>query len=220
MAEKQYADYASLPRATLGLTTNVWYANDPRHLLFTLARYKFVAKMLAGKNHVLEIGCGDGFCTRLVQQTVEHVTAIDFDPAFIRDVVQRMSPDWPLDMFVRDILTGPCSPWEGGRFDAAYSLDVLEHIAPDDEPLFMRNVCASLVDGGVLIIGMPSTESQAYASEGSKAGHINCHTGPELAALMREYFENVFSFSMNDEVVHTGYAPMAQYLFAIGVGKR
>ena len=27
-----------------------------------------------------------------------------------------------------------------------------------------------------------------------------------------------FNFSMNDEVVHTGYAPMAHYIFCIGVG--
>jgi hypothetical protein len=27
-------------------------------------------------------------------------------------------------------------------------------------------------------------------------------------------------FSMNDEVVHTGFQPMAHYLFAIGAGTR
>ncbi|MFN7264275.1 MAG: hypothetical protein ACK5T5_05005, partial [Phenylobacterium sp.] len=63
-------------------------------------------------------------------------------------------------------------------------------------------------------------ESQVYASEISKAGHVNCKTGEDLRAFMLKFFSNVFLFSMNDEVVHTGYAPMAHYLFAIGCGKR
>ena len=33
---------------------------------------------------------------------------------------------------------------------------------------------------------------------------------------MLQYFENVFMFSMNDEVLHTGFAPMGHYLFALG----
>jgi hypothetical protein len=37
--------------------------------------------------------------------------------------------------------------------------------------------------------------------------------------LMMEYFENVFMFSMNDEVVHTRFQPIAQYLFALCAGK-
>jgi len=37
---------------------------------------------------------------------------------------------------------------------------------------------------------------------------------------MAEFFHNVFIFSMNDEVVHTGFHKMANYVFAIGAGKR
>lgn len=33
-------------------------------------------------------------------------------------------------------------------------------------------------------------------------------------------FRDVFLFSMNDEVVHTGFTPMAHYLFAIGSGRK
>ncbi len=67
------------------------------------------------------------------------------------------------------------------------------------------------------MIGTPSLELQAYASPPSKAGHINCKTGNQLKALLEKYFEHVFIFSMNDEVVHTGFSPMAHYLFALCV---
>ena len=32
---------------------------------------------------------------------------------------------------------------------------------------------------------------------------------------MRRHFNNVYLFSMNDEVLHTGYKPMSHYLFAL-----
>jgi hypothetical protein len=69
----------------LDLRSNQSWHDDPRHLLFRLSRYKFVAKMLTGKESVLEIGCGDAFGTRLVQQEVKRITASDFDPVFIKD---------------------------------------------------------------------------------------------------------------------------------------
>jgi 2-polyprenyl-3-methyl-5-hydroxy-6-metoxy-1,4-benzoquinol methylase len=114
------------------------------------------------------------------------------------------------------MLDGPLGP----PFDAAYSLDVLEHIPAEKERVFLKNVAGSLNDLGELIIGMPSLESQAYASPGSKAGHVNCKSAPELKTLLRDYFHSVFMFSMNDEVVHTGYHPMAQYVFAVCANKR
>ena len=48
----------------LGLMTNQAWYDDPKRLTFTLARYKFVAKMLAGMTDVLEVGCGDAFAHR------------------------------------------------------------------------------------------------------------------------------------------------------------
>ena len=121
--------------SSLGLMINQSWNQDPKRTLFTLARYKFVAKMLIGKSRVLEVGCGDAFGTRLVQQTVEHVTAVDFDPVFINDITDRRDPQWPMECFVHDLLEGPVP----GRFDALFSLDVLEHILPEKEGLFLEN---------------------------------------------------------------------------------
>jgi hypothetical protein len=200
----------------LGLMTNqVWY-DDPRRLGFLLARYKFVAKMLSGRGDVGEIGCGDAFGTRIVLQEVEKVTVYDFDPVFIEDVRERQTLRWPIESRVHDIVTDalPC------RHDAIYSLDVIEHVTRLDEHAYLTNLRASLAEDGVLIIGTPSLESQSYASPPSKAGHVNCKSGPELKALLEQYFNTVFLFSMNDEVVHTGFYPMAHYLFAIACHKK
>ena len=217
--EPQYQRGLEMYRAgaeVLGpMMTQVWQ-DDPRRLTFVLARYKFVAKMLSGKTRVLEVGCADAFGTRVVQQEVGSVVAVDFDPVFVKDVQDRMRDRWAFECRVHDMLEGPVTP----PFDAAFSLDVIEHIEKKNERQFVANIAGSLTDEGVLIVGTPSIQSQVYASPNSKAGHVNCKDAPELKQLMLEYFSNVFMFSMNDEVVHTGFHPLAHYLFAVCAGRR
>jgi hypothetical protein len=200
----------------LGLMTNQVWHDDPRRLTFLLARYKFVAKMLTGRHDVGELGCGDAFGSRIVLQEVDSLTVYDFDPVFIDDINARQDKRWPMKALVHDIVVGPLP----SKHDGIYSLDVLEHISGDDEHAYLSNLRASLTSDGVLIIGSPSLESQPHASPLSKAGHINCKSGKELKALLDRYFSSVFIFSMNDEVVHTGFYPMAHYLFAVCTGAR
>jgi predicted SAM-dependent methyltransferase len=218
--EKQYnvmLDY-QLDRGleTLGLmTSQAWY-DDPKRLTFTLARYKFVAKMLAGRKNVLEVGCADAFATRIVVQEVEKLTATDFDPVFVADTLSRMGDRWVFNCVTHDMLEKPFS----GKFDGMYALDVLEHIKPADEGNFLANMVNSLDINGAMIIGMPTLESQIYASKLSIEGHVNCKSMPDLRMSMETYFHNVFMFSMNDEVVHTGFHKMAHYIFALCCGKK
>lgn len=204
-------------RTQLGLMMNQAWHDDPKRLTFTFARYKFVARMLSGRKNVLEVGCGDAFPSRIVQQEVEHLTVTDFDPIFIEDAMSRNGVGWDLaGAFVHDMLSGPPQ----GSYDGMYALDVLEHIRPEDEPLFLSNMIASLDDHGVLILGMPSLESQPYASKLSVEGHVNCQSAPVLKATMQKYFHNVFMFNMNDEVLHVGYHKMAHYIIAVCCDKR
>lgn len=202
--------------ANFGVMSNTVWHDDPKRIGFLLSRYKFVAKLFTGLNRVLEVGCADAFGTRVVRQAVPHVTAVDFDPLFIQNAQENMDPQWSLDLRVHDILAGPVD----GQFDGAYSIDVLEHIPAIDEGRYLEHISASLTPPGVCIIGTPSIQSQAYASSQSKEGHVNCKDADQLRALIKRYFHFVFIFSMNDEVVHTGYYPMAQYLMALCCAKK
>ncbi len=213
--ERQYQDpireIQERGRESLGLMTSWAYRDDPKRLAFTFSRYKFVAKMLAGRKHVLEVGCGDCFATRIVAQEVGQVTAVDFDRDFIADATARLAPDSRITAKFHDMLDGPVA----GSFDGVYSLDVLEHIDAAVEERFVANMIAPLQPHGVAIIGMPSLQSQSYASPQSVEGHINCKDQRDFKTLMARYFHNVFMFSMNDEVVHTGYAAMSHYNLAV-----
>lgn len=219
--ETQYQDhvetFAQQGPAQMGyMTSNTW-RTDPKRLGFLLARYKFVAKMLVGCEQVLEVGCGDGFGSTLVAQAGAHVTCTDFDPLFIEEAQNREGKDAKREFVVVDFLKNGLP---GRLFDAAYFLDVIEHIEPKDEELFVANICKAIKKDGICIIGAPSLESQKYASPASKLGHINCKSGEDMRAGLKKHFQHVFMFSMNDEVVHTGFLPMANYLMALCVGPK
>lgn len=196
--------------------TSDWKA-DPKHLLFVLARYKFVAKMLEGFSQVLEVGCGDAFASAVVRQHVGNLVCTDIDPALIGIAVARDKP-YPGEYRCHDMVKAPLYLTDYpmlGRFTAAYSLDVLEHIRPEDEPAFLKNLADSV--DRVAIIGTPSLESQPYASENSRRGHINCKTAGQLRDAIREHFGTVFCFGMNDETLTTGFEAMRHYNFCVGV---
>jgi 2-polyprenyl-3-methyl-5-hydroxy-6-metoxy-1,4-benzoquinol methylase len=211
-ALQQYEDSDAI---AMGPHTSYQYRTDPKHLCFVLSRYKFCAKLLGGRNSVLEVGCGDAFGTPLVAQTVNKVLGIDWDARLISATQERLSHLTNCVFRQHDIIEA--KPLDE-RFDGVYSLDVIEHIDPSMEEKFMHNCCESLDDKGLLIIGTPNETAAAYASASSKIGHINLKSASALERLLSTYFETTFLFGMNDEVVHTGFLNMAHYLFGVAFG--
>ncbi len=220
--EPQYSDHFKLletsGQVSLGVNVNFTWFLDPKRLNFTLSRYKFVSKMLHGMERVAELGCGDAFASRIVAQSVGHLTATDFDPQFINEASKSLPKyEQKISLLVHDILKGPIP---GGKFDAIFSCDVLEHINKRDEAKFFINAAKSLTPGGTFIIGTPSLSSQIHASQRSKEGHVNCKTGEELVEVCKLYFSNVFFFGMNDEVLHTGHSEMCHYYFVLCLNQK
>jgi hypothetical protein len=199
------------------MASQTW-RDDPKKFGIMLARYKFAAKMFEGiKGPVAEIGCADGFGARIVHQMVEGPLHLyDVEEAWLDSFTAANLQFWTHDITRAPLPHGPSSM----RYRAIYMLDVYEHIEPVREHTALSNICRSLTADGVFLIGTPSLESQVYASAISKAGHVNCKTGEGLRRLLLAFFDNVFMFGMNDEVIHTGFLPMAHYLFALCTGRR
>jgi len=202
----------------LGLASSYVWQNDPRRLFISLSRYKFVSKMLEGKKNVLEIG-GDSFRNRLVKQVVTKLTVIDPKKEKIKEAKKKNSKTYKVNYHVHDILKKPFHTRDK-NFDGVYALDVLNSIEKKSENLFIKNSIYNLKNDGVYIAGMPSLESKKYASKISKLVHVNCKSGDQFKKLFEKYFYNVFLFSMNDEVVHTGFFKMAHYIIVLCTGKK
>jgi 2-polyprenyl-3-methyl-5-hydroxy-6-metoxy-1,4-benzoquinol methylase len=200
----------------IGSATGQSYVHDPKHIVFVSSRYKFVAKMLAGSRSVLEVGCCDAFGGPIVAQDVERLICTDIDEEMLHENVSRCAVFKNVEFRYHDFRLRPYPE----PVDAVYLIDVLEHIFPHEESAFMANMCASLRPTGVMIIGTPNVAAEVHASKHSRTGHVNLKDHTSLRTLCQRHFHNVFSFSMNDEVVHTGFFPMAHYLIAVCCSKR
>ena len=92
----------------------------------------------------------------------------------------------------------------------------LRHIKKKMRKHLLKIQFRGLRKNGVYILGIPSLESQRYASKTSKLGHVNCKSGNDFQKIIKEIFSQCFFlFSMNDEVVHTGFVKMAHYIICI-----
>ena len=97
---------------------------------------------------------------------------------------------------------------------------MIEHIPVEREDEYFSTICKNLKRDGVAIIGTPNVTMVPYSSPWNKIAHINNYSQTRLYEAMSKYFENVFIFGMNDEVLHTGMYPMASYIMAMGCGVR
>ncbi len=213
------ADQYAVEGPGLGPVNRATLVRDPKHLGFTLARYKFISKMFKGMNSVFEVGCNEGTGTLVLGPEIKEITAIDFDVdhiKFCNSEYQNFHNN--INWLEADALDG-IPPTKSGisKYEGGFLLDVLEHIEQKTEDKLLEALANSLVDNGTLIVGIPSIESQPYASPVSKVQHINCKSMYELKDLMSKYFRNVYMFAMNDEMLHVGYHHMCQYIFAMGV---
>ena len=150
----------------------------------------------------------------MLSQFVETVVGLDYSESAIKFANENYA-DEKRSYLCADITQ--MEPFKE-KVDAAVSLDVIEHIPQEDENTFIAAIANNLKEDGVCIIGTPNITASAYQSEETKISHINLYSHQRLRDLMGKYFDNVFMFGMNDEVVHTGYPAMSHYIIAMGVG--
>lgn len=191
--------------------------NDPKHLGFLLARHKVVGKLLSGKDNVLEIGCQDGFGTYLVSKYVEKITAIDIEKKHIVEA-KKVWKEFAHRIKFQNIDITKSKYL--GSFDSIYMLDVFEHISPRKSTSFLKAIIRHMSDNALLIVGMPTKESQIYASKLSKLGHVNLFSIFEARKYFNEFFDNVLVFGMNDEMINLNFEPLNHYMICICIGPK
>lgn len=199
----------------IGYYTNSEITADIKHFMFRLARYKFAVKMMRYEKavNVLELGCNEAWGALLLKQNIDlcSYTGIDFDNETI-DWNKNNLPD--NFVFVCDDFFSYGKKTDK-KYDLVLALDVIEHIAPKMEDDFCQLFTGALSERGTAIIGTPHVNMMEYASEGSRAGHINMYDQRRLFQTCKRHFNNVYIFNMNDEVVHTGMDAMSCYMFAV-----
>lgn len=197
----------------------IW--TDVKKSMITLARYKFCTKMLEYVSglKVLELGCNEGLGAYFFMQMPNCVEYLGCD-------INKQAIEWGLDNVkpqaekyekrVEFMEANFLSPLHlEKKFNAIISLDVIEHIEHNDEQTYVKTIVQNIEDNGIAIIGTPNIRMREYQSEATRKEHVNMFDQARLFNLLHTAFQNVFMFSMNDEVVHTGFEPMSCYFFAL-----
>ena len=218
MTEKELWDIYGKPQkeesVTIGPHSSYQLNHTPRRILFSLSRYKFATKLIGEGKKVLELGCSDGLGTYLLAEFNKEVVGVDFD----KDVI-----DWAKNniskenvKFINDDFLGKSYD----LFDAVVAFDVIEHIYKRNEENFFQSLCNNLTFDGISIIGTPNITASKYSSKVVNDAHVNLYSAERLKTSMENYFNKVFLFSSNDELIHTGFSKMAQYIIIIGCYKK
>jgi len=193
-------------------------------VLFTTARYKFVARMLEPRKKAaaLELGCNNGFGTRYVRHRCDlsKLVGVDFDHEAIEVAKAEVADDvcefLEGDFLLRDYKS--LSP--RGGYSCVYSMDVIEHIPQQDEQKFVDTIWQNLSEDGFAVVGTPNVTMYPYANPWNKLRHINNFDQQRLYDLLSTRFNQVFMFGMTDEVLHTGFYPMCCYIMALACQKK
>lgn len=209
------------PHLTLGRYWTYSLRRDIMHLLFALSRYKFACKTFRFLKDVrlLEVGCSEAIGALMFDQQLDlkRYVGLDMDADATKWNIENLARDGM--SFYNEDFCGSCESIKDEKFNAIVSLDVIEHIDPGREDDFIGN-CARFLDtvGGIAVIGTPNVTMTPYASEPSRIAHVNLYDQKRLHSSCSRYFNDVFIYNMNDEVAHTGFDPMACYMFAVCCG--
>ena len=211
---EKYGGEQKAESVSLGSHTSFQLRRSPRRLLFGMARYKFAQKMIGRNKDILELGCSDGFYTLVLAENAKHVFGVDFDEEALGHSGTGQ---------IRDNIHLHFANFLGkvyGKYDAVVAFDVIEHTLLKNEDTFMETVCNNLRQYGIAVLGTPNILAMKHSSPEVRDAHVNEYSAERLESLMDKYFHNVFMFSQNDEVIHTGFSPMAHYLIALGCYKK
>ena len=201
---KSYKDVVMPPEFSYLLKDNLM------RLLLQLARYKFAARVLRPSDSVLEVGCGMGMGTLFLGQNCRSVKGIDSNA---RNISEAKNTGFckNVSFETADFFKYPKTK----KYDAVVSIDVIEHMLEASARRFLSKTAELIDKNGMLILGTPSRYAYKYQGVLSQAGHLKLYDQDELVKLTQKYYGRVLAFSMNDELVHTGFSKMSWYYFIL-----
>ncbi len=188
---------------------------NPLMSTIKLARFKFVSKMLSQKDTVLDLGCGNGLSSYYYSKFCKSVHGVDIQDAVSDSWKTLKTPN--ITFSQADILTPQAYKYNASTITC---VDVIEHFDKEQGDQILQYCCDCLKNQGrgtQLIIGTPSRHSQQYRAAHNQEHHLYEYDPDELQAICDKYFSRTFKFSMNDEVVHTGFSKLAWFFYVICV---
>jgi ubiquinone/menaquinone biosynthesis C-methylase UbiE len=150
---------------------------------------------------ILEVGCGTGHWLRVLQESENYVTGLDYS-------VEMLARARTLVLGL-DVIRGSaqCLPWSAGSFDRVFCINAIHHFA--DKPAFLVEVRRVLRSGGMfLTIGLNphSGIDQWHVYDYFKESlEIDRQRYPSLDQLRAWMVETGFENCLTQQVEHWVY---------------
>lgn len=144
-----------------------------------LAAYRYIASVAAGKR-VLDAGCGEGYGTALLAQSVGSVVGVDRIEPVTTARARHKAPN--LEYRVGDMTQLDAI---GEQFDVVVSCQVIEHLT--DPVGFLRGLAGRVRPGGRLIVTTPNRKMTMTENP----YHLQEWTAPEMLALAKPVLPGV-----------------------------
>jgi SAM-dependent methyltransferase len=149
-----------------GAVRNIVRALPPVERAYSLVRFSILRPkllsvmdlLLTDQGRLLDVGCGFGLFAAYFGQTQPRRRIVGVDPDARRIGLARRVAD-RLGLREHTFIVGDVrdAPIEG-PFDAAYVLDVMHHLPPEDQRPVLERLRALLAPGGMLVIKDITTE--------------------------------------------------------------
>jgi ubiquinone/menaquinone biosynthesis C-methylase UbiE len=147
--------------------------------------YEEAALLTEGKI-ALDLGCNNGWGTRIIGKVARHVIGVDVSQAALIEANRFSSPD---NIEFRKV-DGDRLPFADHEFDVVVSCQVIEHVA--DYTPYLGEVCRVLKEGGTAVFTTPNASIRL--DEGMKPWfpfHVREFNGKQLGFLLRQWFDRV-----------------------------
>lgn len=162
--------------------------SEEEYLMFLrhVIAYEFALTKLGSEDNLLEVGCGEGYGTKMISNKVKKIVGLDVDKNLIVYAAEKYSSE----NCIYQYYDGKKIPFDNNTFDAAISFQVIEHI--DDDRNYISEVNRVLKPSGIFILTTPNRLTRL--KDGQKPYnkfHIREYSPQQLNHLLRNDFNEV-----------------------------
>lgn len=196
--EKQYEyPYHYIPKwGKKGFSQNQYWGWGYRYL----GGIKVVLDQLRQRSFesLVDIGCGEGRFLKEVAATYSEIQTlgVDYSERAIQ-LAQALNPDIRFE--AQNIMHEPLS----NQFDVAVMIEVLEHIPSDEVNAFVKSVCDTLQEEGILILTVPHNNSSLADK------HYQHFDSANLRNILEPHFSSIRFVPFD---IHPGKLPLSKRL--------
>ena len=148
--------------------------------------YAWCKDKIPENGRCLDVGCADGYGTKLLSSSAKETTGIDTD----EKIIEKASKKYASDNCAYKLYNGKSIPFSDNYFDLVVSFHVIEHIK--DEAGFIDECHRVLKNTGLFIISTPNKAIRLPGNMPSwNVFHIREYTSAELKKLLVKRFKEV-----------------------------